>query len=329
MATLAEEMEKWKKRHPELANKGMISVADPNAPRPRLGNVRRTSMEQSQIETARFKGELELGGGKEAFLDKIGARYTEGADTGDDIQRQLLFSDLLKKAGKAKYIKGIQAYGGLAKIVGEDIASRRRAGLDLATSLMTAESTRERTGVMEAGDIATGKHRAALEGFRAEDIGISRAGLESLDIHRRATAATGAGMLKVAQEGRPGSLQSQLVGLEKQMQKDVSDVIQEEGAPEGILEKSERKWWWPDAPNTAMEKIEAIRKSYEGPIADLRAKMKGKKTGGPTGKGAKAPSFDEQEARFRAKGQDMPFTRDEYKVWLETKEGKEKYPGGR
>lgn len=334
MATLAEELEKWKRKHPELASKGMVSVGDPDTPGPRPGLITSDTLKSP---------EFRRGEARTSFLDKIGARYTEDVDaqgmtwqekTGMQLydpaaQKRFLFRKELKAAREAPYRTQAMRHAKLAEIIGADIASERKAGVDIATGLMTAEATRERTGVMELGDIETARHRAALEGFRTEEIDISRAGLESIDIGRRATAGYQAGMLEVARETRPGSLESRIAGLEKQWTKDVSDVIQDTGPPKGILDKSKRSVWRIDAPNKSMLAIQAIDKQYKEIISRLKgakAPMKGAKA---LVEGVKAPSFDEQTARFRAKGQEMPFTREEYEAWLETEEAKKRYPGGK
>lgn len=332
MATLAEELEKWKRKHPELASKGMVSVGDPSAPRPRPGLITSDTLKSP---------EFRRGEARTSFLDKIGARYTEDVDTqgmtwqektgiqlyDPAAQKRFLFRKELKAAREAPYRTQAMRHAKLAEIIGADIASERKAGVDIATGLMSAEATRERTGVMEAGDITTARHRAALEGFRAEEIDISRAGLESIDIGRRATAAYQTGMLEVARD-KPGSIESRIAKLQLQKEKDISDVIQKEGAPKKGAPEAERKWWWPDAPNKAMKMIDAIDERYKKIIKDLEGQIVGK-VSKPLAKGAEAPSFDKQTARFRAKGQEMPFTRDEYEAWLETEEGKKRYPGGR
>lgn len=335
MATLAEELERWKRKHPELADKGMVSVADPNAPGPRLGNVAQTPLEKAQI-YKKFRAE----GGKEAFLDKIGARYMEDVGgegmtwqekTGMQLydpaaQKRFLFREELKKAGKSKYIKGILAHGRLAEIIGTDIAAERKAGVDIATGLMTAETARERTGVMEAERGETARHRAALESIQMGKLGVAEAGLESMDISRKATAGYQAGMLEVARETRPGSLESKVARLELQREKDIADVIQKEGAPEGETDEAKRKWYLPDAPNEAMQQIMAIDERYEKIIKGLRGMGKAVK-GVKAPKGAKAPSFEDVQRAYADEGKTI--TREQWDAYLASEEGKKRYPGGK
>lgn len=340
MPTLQEELERLKKKRPELftggvprpgAGVGASATGRTGVIEPRLGQEQPTDTGIPTGLSAVNDPQFRKGGARTSFLDKIGARYlkddrpsemTWQEKTGISImdpkaRRRFMFRDYLKKAEEAPSRSQALRFAKLAEIVGGEIESERKAGVDLATGLVSAEATRERTGVMEAADISEAEHRARLEGFRAEDLGLRRATLESTDLARRATAEYQTGMLRVAETTRPGSIESRVARLQLQREKDIADVIQKDKPPTGETDPKLRKWWKADAPNKAMKRIQAIDARYDKIIADLRT------TGGVKApKATKAPTYDEQVTRFKAKGQDMPFTREEYEVWLKTEEGK-------
>lgn len=241
-----------------------------------------------------------------SFLDKIGKKFlgedkkgmTWQEKTGmgylnAEKERRFLFRDFLKKASKAKYRTQAMRFAKLAEIMGGEIQSRRKAKVDIATGLVGAEATGTRADAAAASSLAT-------QEFRKAQLGISAAGQQSLEKSRLDTAKYHKGMLEVAEAPKPGLEKSQLEKLTLQMQKDLSDVTQKEGAP------AEETYWGMGGPNEAQKQSEAIRKSYAPEINRLKGNM----------------LFIDAQKSYASKNPGKTLTRERWNAFLKTPEGK-------